>query len=300
MRLLGLTTAVLLCLFVGACQNPIQRNVDQAVTRVELAGDRMLDRADRSAAISLARLDRSIEKASGEIQNSLGEFKIIYDEALLNTSVEASKLREELKQDLDELEASVEVRIEQVRASALEVVETSDAAVQARIDQLFTELRLFVTETLTEIRLLIGPVIELAALLKESVEGGQLQIAAISEKIIELIDQVKEIFKEVHDALHKFQGEDPETGLADPDSNPWAAILGGVGALLSTLIIAWKRMDVQKNGDRWKPEELRELVKTSVEDYLKIGQFDDEVVGLLERKGYVKVTPKEPSDGEEV
>ena len=290
----GLSIAfVLTFLAMGSCRSPVQREVDQAVTRVEQAGERMLDRSDRTIGAALYRFDQTAASTQVLIRQEVDNIKSQYSSALTETSKEVSELREEFKADLLLFEGRVEERIEQMRSSALEVVAETDKATQARIDQVFTELRLFMKETLAEIRLLIEPVLGLAITLQEAVGKGNEHIAKISEKIIELIEQIQEVFKEVKAVLHQVQGENEQGEKVEvPMTEIIIGLLAAFTALITAVVTRLQRSSERKRpGERWMEEEIEKLVTMRVAEILKEGVLDDEIMGVLTRADLVKTEP---------
>lgn len=307
----GLVAVMVACLVGGAltaCRVPslsdaeatVDRSVDRAMNRVDqstLYAQARVDASvvhaktsmDDSLAQAEERLGRSLEKAQATALATVAEVRAQYDEALVGTSEEVSKLREEVKKDLDDLEQQIEERIDQLKTASLEVIAAGDKAAEERIDQVFEEMRTFVKEVIAELRNLILPVMDLAASLNTSVQGGNEAIEKITQQIIALIEQVQGVFKEVKDILHQVQGEKSDGTPGGNTEGLLGLIFGTIGTVAAGYF-GWKRSaDKKADGDRWKPEELRELVKTSTEDYIKMGVFDDEMLGLLARKGFVQV-----------
>ncbi len=289
MRLAAILIAIGCSLCFTSCQNPIYSAGAEA--------DRVIARTESTTERALTRVDQSVAAARAEMGVAVQEFRTEYDGMLKDTSTEVSKLREEFNQDITALESKLEERITQVETAALKVIAEGDAAAEARIDQLFTELRLFVKETLAQIKDLIGPVLSMAENISKAVEKGQEHFATVVEKVLELVEKVAKVIDtvqaslvEIQGTVRKFTGRDPKTG-EETGTNPLGPILGALGTLLAGYTQFRRVQDHKQDGARWKPDALSEKTKADVSKMIKDGEFDDEIRGRLVKLGMVAVRP---------
>jgi len=246
-----------------SCQNPLDR-VDRTLQDTE-------ERADRVVANTEERLQRLLDDAKTDIAEATDELKADYSESLHETSDEITKLREEFRRDLEGLDQRLEARIGQVQASASSLISETDRAAQARIDQLFTEMRLFVKETLAQVRDLIEPVLTLASTLNTAVGENNAKVQQLIAKILEIVDVVKTTFVEVQGTIRELTGKNPETGEDNPEG--LAGLIAGILGTLMAAYTQWRRVsDHKRDGDRWKESEINDLVdKRVVERLLALG-----------------------------
>ena len=200
------------------------------------------------------------------------------------TSGEVSKLREEFNRDVTALEAKLESRITQVESAALNVIKEGDAAAEARIDQVFTELRVFVRETLAQITELILPVLTMAEKISGAVDTGQDHFAKAMEKVLELIEQVSAILTEVQGTIREFRGKDPKTG--EDTGGGTEGLIAGILGLLMAGYTQWRRVRDHKDGGA-----RAQTTKAQVSALIKSGELDDELRGRLVQLGMISTKP---------
>jgi uncharacterized protein YoxC len=223
---------------------------------------RSLDRVDATVARARAEMKEGIREAKTEVDDSLKKAQVAASELREDVSGDVKAVQERLDRQLTALDEKVDRRIEQVRTSAAELIRQGDAAVQARIDQVFTELRLFVKDTLQEIRALILPILDLATKLGSSVQTVNESIVKVTTSVTGLIDRVTEstskLEARVDSLILSFQGKD-ENGK--PIGFDYAAIFGAIFALVKSFYTDKKRADEKKaEGERWKLEEIQDEV----------------------------------------
>jgi len=266
----------------GGCQNGLLR-VDNSVDHAKEAVDDSVERAKRQIDDSVdraaVRLDKALDDAQSSTAQIVEQARASYDQELKATGAEVDRLREELKKDLATLDSQVQERLDQIRTSALELSKDVDERVQARIDQVFVELHKFMTETLDRITKLIQPVLEMSSKIGAAVENGDKHLATIISSVTPVLTEVKETVSEMRKAILRVQGRNTETGEKDEEHTWWNT--GLIGAAIAAFI-AWRRNDRTRNGERWKPEEIREQVRTGVTDLLKSGEYDDEIAGRIQ------------------
>lgn len=264
------------------------------LTLAGCVGPRTFDRADESVERAKEKLDESVDRAADRLEDLVEEAKSslaataadIAETTGAEVDAKIEKLQKSFQESLADLDRRSEERIEQIRSSAQDLVRQGDAAVQARIDQLFAELRRFSTETLSEIRLLIEPILEMAKQVGAAVENGEEHVAALLLKITPVLDSVKLTVDEVRKGILELRGRDPDTG--EPDGVWYER--GAIGLLFS-LFVLWRKLDASRNGERWKPEELKEKTRSDVEQLLKSGEYDDEIRARLVTMGVLRMQP---------
>jgi hypothetical protein len=266
---------LILCIFtflsVG-CAIPT-RNVDRSVDNAVEKAERLIDKAK-------ADTEESLRNARREYEQALAKTRAEVDEVRKQASADLKQLQLEFDKELAEVNRKAEERIEQMRSSAAELIKQSDQAVQARIDQLFLELRLFIKETLIQIRELIQPVLTLADKLGGSVEAANqgmatatLAVSKITDKTAEVMTNVNLTIVEVKNALLKIQGKNPDGTSTD--------LPGWLGLIGSLLIMANRYLDKKNQGDRWKETELKDLLKQELAEQLKSGALDEHIKARL-------------------
>jgi len=221
---------------------------------------------------------------------AIGEFRDEYSGALTETSTEVSKLREEFNEDVTALEAKLEERITQVEAAALTVIKEGDKAAEARIDQVFTELRVFVQETLAQITALILPILNMSESISGAVEKGQEHFATVVKEVLKLIAKVEEILTEVQGTIREFTGKNPETGESNGEG--LAGLIAGILGTLMAGYTQWRRaQDHKQKGYNQTPEQLAAQTRTCISTAIKSGEFDDEIRGRLVKLGMISTKP---------
>lgn len=254
-------------LVVGGCQTKLFDRVDQSVDNAKQQIDDSIDRAEE-------RIRTLVREARESVSSTLDDARDEYKGALKDTSAEVEKLRTDLKRDLEDLDRRSQERIEQIRSGSLELIKAGDAAVQARIDQLFTDLRLFMAETLTQVAKLIEPVLKMADKIGNVADSGNQAVREVLTRLIAILDAVKDTVTDVRKTIQQIRGVNPETGET-------TGIAGWISMILTAIILAMRKLDSLRNGERWKADELEDKTRTDVEKHLKAGTFDDEIAGRI-------------------
>lgn len=282
-------SVVSLTLLLGACQ--VGRLVDDSADRIDQTVDRAVDRVDSSLEKSKEKIDQTISGIRQETSELIAELKEVYQTSVAATADEIDDLRRRFRTDLDALDEKIRARVDQVQEAAYKLVQAGDAAVQARIDQVFAELRRFSADSLSSVRELIGPILDMAKSIGKTADASSEAIERISLKIASIIEKFESILTEVKNLALKLQGKDEQGNKTGTD---WGAILGTIGTAMAGLLAWIRSREKAKEGDRWKPEELTEHTRSTVSTLLKSGEFDDEVAGLLTRIQQRGAPPEEP------
>lgn len=269
MRLWHIPALFGLVIALNGCRTSLLFRADESVDHAKKQVDDSVDRASD-------RIQRLVNEAEDSLKDTLKESRIEYQGALQETSAEVNKLREDLKKDLAELDRRSQERIEQIRTSAIQLIEAGDKAAQTRIDQVFTELRTFMADTLERITRLIQPVLVMADKVAGLADQGNKAVQDILARLLGIFDSVKSTIEEVKKAIQQVRGINPQTG-----EQTTGGILGILSMILTGAIALWRKLDQGKNGDRWKPEELKAKTVADVETEIKNGTFDDEIAGRI-------------------
>jgi hypothetical protein len=235
--------------------------------------DRSIDRAGEVLKEARQDVKASIADAKAEFLVALRETEAAADRTRQGLSADVLKIQDDLNKKIADINLQVEARIAQAEKSAQSLITQGDAALQARIDQVFSEMRLFIKETLADIKNLISPILQFATQATASIANINQAINTVVLAIEKLLSQVTATITEVKEFAMKINGKQPD-GTKTPID--YSGLLLGLVALAKSVLTDKKRADEKKvEGDRWKQSEIGDETHRKVLELLATGALDE-------------------------